>query len=835
MKSLGTKLTVWTISMFTAGFIIITSIILYISYYYVKDETLTRVYESLAKEANSIQGWIDSQIKFMNSLTDGIGFAGQERTLDLLLANAPSNPEYFDIYASYPDGASYFVSGWDPDPDWIAAQRQWYISAMERPGEVIFTDIYIDAMTDGPCLTIAKAPIDKGFVVAGDMYLDTISNIVDRISFGEGSYAFLLDHSGNIISHPNPEYSAEGEEFRNFSEIDNYRFKGWETDILNNTAGTIIMDYTGEKKFLIMHETPDHLWFLGITIPISMINGRIITLIVLSAIAALVILAVCAYIMYKVIYKSIKVPIDEIERAAYKLSGGGVEITFDTIEENEIGRLKKAFLRFVEGIRQQSDVLLSLSHYDFSKEAAVRSEDDVVAKTINHLIETQRMYINDISNILRRFSEGDLNAHSTLNYEGEFLPLKDSINDAMAKTQKIIQETTDVLSCISNGDLSQRISGNFEGGFNEIKQSINQMAETQRNYIADISYAMAGLRDGKLSVKLSADYSGDYIPIKQSIEDTIQMLESYITEIRRVLSDIADKKLNSHVNIRFKGDFQAIEQSITQINQSLTVVFNQINSAAESVALGSEQVSSGAMILARGAIQQQESIQYLTDISGSIAESAVTNAAQADNAIILNQESKEGVIEGSKRMDNLVEAIDKINQTSGHISNIIKTIEDLAFQTNLLALNAAIESARAGEAGKGFSVVADEVRNLSLKTSDATKDIEGLINNSKNAVKNGNDIASEVAQSFNEIVKRTEETSEIINEIAAAILKQTESTKEINEGLASIMGVITANSASSEESASSSEELSAQAQTLKKLIGDFILQDFESEIKSNAS
>jgi len=820
-----------------------------------KAETLSKVYESTAKEVNALQNWIDEQTTLMTSLSNAVGFAGPDHFVDLLTAQWPSFPDYFDLYASFVDGPTNFASGWIATPGWVPSERDWYKDAMASPGQVIFTDIYVDAMTAVPCLTVAKAPEDQSFVVAGDIYLTTVSGVADTLSktFGEGSYAFLLDKSGNIISHPNPAYQpvlldangnvitnpgpdteVDDARFMSFSDAENGHFQHWQTDLLNNTGGMMLTDYTGGQKYFLLQDTPGQLWYLGIAVPVSMVTGAMTKLALLSGGVAVVLLALCAFVIYQINRVYITKPIGEIERAADKLAEGSMHVSFRNIDNNEIGRLKRSFLRFTDGIRQQSDVLSRLSHYDFSVEATLRSNDDVIAKSINHLIETQKLYISDISGILMRFSEGDLNAQSELNYEGGFIPLKDSINNAMSRTKDVIQETTAVLSHISGGDLSRKINGEFKGGFNAIKQSINSMAETQRQYITDIARAMAGLREGMLDVRLTADYNGDYIPIKQSIEATAKMLAAYISEIRRILSELADKNLDTKVDIAFKGDFQAIETAVTQIIASLTQTLIQINSAAESVADGSDQVSANAMSLAMGAVQQQESIQNLSAVSGQIAITAENNAKQADKAIALSNESTVGIKEGSQRMHNLIEAIDRINQTSSQISDIIKTIEDVAFQTNLLALNAAIESARAGEAGKGFSVVADEVRNLSLKTSDATKDIGVLIENSKNAVENGNRIAQEAVQSFEDIVARTEKTSNIINEMAATISEQSGSTKQIDEGLSSIMGVITANSASSEESASSSEELSSQAQILKQLVGEFRLSG-EDEAESTAN
>jgi methyl-accepting chemotaxis protein len=303
---------------------------------------------------------------------------------------------------------------------------------------------------------------------------------------------------------------------------------------------------------------------------------------------------------------------------------------------------------------------------------------------------------------------------------------------------------------------------------------------------------------------------------------------NHITEVSKALATVADGDLTVELTPLSDADVMGI--SLQEMTANLNSMFNEIKTATSQVSTGSSQIADGAQALAQGSTEQAATVQELSATISEIAKKTQDNAVMAGDAANLANSIMVNAEKGSRQMDEMITAVNEINQASQSISQVIKTIDNIAFQTNILALNASVEAARAGQHGKGFAVVAEEVRNLATKSAEAAKDTGDLIANSVDKATLGARIASDTAASLTEIVSGITESSAIVSRIAASSDEQNYGIRQINDGIEQVTQVVQQNSATAEQSAASSQELSSQSSMLNELIGQFRLRNQSGSI-----
>jgi methyl-accepting chemotaxis protein len=263
--------------------------------------------------------------------------------------------------------------------------------------------------------------------------------------------------------------------------------------------------------------------------------------------------------------------------------------------------------------------------------------------------------------------------------------------------------------------------------------------------------------------------------------------------------------------IIIRGTNKVLEKAITSIDEGST-----------QVAAAAGQVSSASNMLAEGASEQAASLEETSSSLEEMSSMTSHNAASAQQAKSVADEMRSQADISAEQMKEMQKAMDAIKESSAGISQIIKTIDEIAFQTNILALNAAVEAARAGEAGAGFAVVAEEVRNLAQRSAQSAKEtsgkIEGAIRNSEHGVM----LSGKVAESLNSILDKAHTMNALVSEIANASLEQDKGIGQLTTAVQQMDKVTQSNASNAEETASASEELNAHADSLKETVLELI-------------
>ncbi|MDF2821944.1 MAG: methyl-accepting chemotaxis sensory transducer [Clostridiales bacterium] len=353
---------------------------------------------------------------------------------------------------------------------------------------------------------------------------------------------------------------------------------------------------------------------------------------------------------------------------------------------------------------------------------------------------------------------------------------------------------------------------------------VNRTIKAICDPLVDLTKTAEEISQGNLQVQITYSSNNEIGVLASSLANTVKTLNLYINDISDKLESVANNDLTVEIDQEYLGDFMPIKTSLIKISDFLNNVFKKVDNVSGQVYSGAEQVSNAAQNLAEGSSSQNNAVDQISQAIFNISGNTTRNEELCQKANQLSQVAKTSAEDGEKKMELMVSSMNTINDTSNKISQILRTINDIAEQTNLLALNAQIEAARAGEAGRGFSVVANEVGALAERCRIAAKETEDMIAATLRAVKKGDAGARETSEVLKQTVENIEIVAEVVNDILMATNKQKVEIFNVSNDIKMVTDIVYSNSATAQESAAASEELSAQADAMRSLLKDMKLK-----------
>jgi methyl-accepting chemotaxis protein len=318
-------------------------------------------------------------------------------------------------------------------------------------------------------------------------------------------------------------------------------------------------------------------------------------------------------------------------------------------------------------------------------------------------------------------------------------------------------------------------------------------------------------------------------------ERSARELETAVSALGTGLTNLANGRLDWRIDEPFVASLDELRLNFNRSMEQLEATMKVIRGNANSIHGGSSSLRESSQNLSERTERQAATLEESAAALAEITQSVNAALERCNTAVSVATDTRQNAEKSSKVVRDAIEAMKRIEGSSGEIRNIIDLIDQIAFQTNLLALNAGVEAARAGEAGKGFAVVAEEVRELAQRSANAAKEINQLILRSAQDVENGVSLVNSTGESLGEIESNIEVMDEHINAIADSSRDQATRLGEISTSVDELDRFTQQNAAMVEETTASAFTLSSDADELNEQVGHFSVSEGTTQIRRDAA
>jgi methyl-accepting chemotaxis protein len=473
--------------------------------------------------------------------------------------------------------------------------------------------------------------------------------------------------------------------------------------------------------------------------------------------------------------------------------------------------------------RQLQDVFSeAMQHWSagrFDYRMPIRNDDsDVIVTQLNALFDHIGSAHKEIQNVTDALAQGKFDVRIVKDYDGDLDKLKQGVNASAEGVSFMMSELSNIMRGLDHGDFSLKMNARVPQAF---RQQVESALETMHHVITDINLVMAAMNQGEFSKRVQADAKGDLAVMKAGVNQAITTLDQMTDE----LLSLANAQAQGNLNVSAQGVYQGRLQQLQDVRNQSTAKIKQVIAdsllSANTVGETAEQVSGSAGDLSLRIQKQAQALEQTSTTMNVMAKAVQANTASARQVANLAHQVQQQSVQGVAVMQQTIQAMQSIRESSHKINDIVSLIDSIAFQTNLLALNAAVEAARAGEHGRGFAVVASEVRALAGKSADAAKDIKHLINDSVQRIEAGTELADKSGDMLSGITHSVEQVASMIEQIATASNEQNNGIGQVHKAVADLERVTQENTALVEDTRHAADALTFEADQLRHNMGFF--------------
>lgn len=493
---------------------------------------------------------------------------------------------------------------------------------------------------------------------------------------------------------------------------------------------------------------------------------------------------VLAILILTLAKNQISKPLTNVIQLLNQISQGQLNNKIHITSNDEIGRVQQSIHTMQQGLIQLiseiKEVVEAAKSGNFTRIIELENKQGFgrdIGESLNQLVRTTNAGLTDMMRVAKALADGDLSQTITQSYQGTFAETTAAMNTTVATLNQIVGEINKVVDSASNGDFSNHILLTEKKGYaKRLGELLNRLNENANQALNDIAEVAQFVAVGNLKNTINRDYPGLFGKTARAINTTVSNLKELI---------------------------QAVVEAV-----------HFINTASREIAAGNQDLSSRTDEQASSLSETASNMEEIL----SVVRHTNRHATDANN---LAQNASKIALKGGEVVNAVVTTMGEITTSSRRIADIISVIDSISFQTNILALNAAVEAARAGTLGQGFAVVASEVRNLSLRTGDAAKEIKELINASVEKVERGTAQTQDAGATMQEIVVAIGDVTKMIADITEASHEQHEGIEQINKSVNQMDQVTQQNAALVEQAAAAAESLQDQTAQLQNLVTRF--------------